>query len=125
MRDDENPSPRVLFVDWEKTSIEELKELKMSKGGEKYGDPKNYHMVAMLMRFNRHIGEFLLHSEYIDPSAMLEAIADIANVGELLFPKLQELYTEQKENAPSSGPGDNQDDLIALLGRDEESTRFE
>jgi hypothetical protein len=92
MNDDAEPSTKTnsLIVDYAAITLEELAEYKMERGSEKYASPANYTTGSMLMRYIRHIGEFLRVLEDFDHELLMEYIADIQNVGSLLFPKIQE-----------------------------------
>lgn len=92
MCNDSEPSSRAnpFTVDYAAITLEELAEHKMEKGESKYGNPDNYQTAAMLIRYIRHIGEFLTSVEDMNHSQLLEYIADIQNVGSLLYPKIQE-----------------------------------
>lgn len=125
-----DPSPKLIFADWAQLSIEELMELKMEKGHRKYGDPANYTWPEMAQRFHRHIGEWFVASEgFDDHIGMLEAIADICNVGKLLFPKLQELYIEARQEWRDDAEGREPVALEPRWGKDatgaEEARRLE
>jgi len=97
-----DPSGRasIFSVDYTTITLEELAEHKMDKGAEKYQNPDNYTTGAMMMRYLRHIGEFIVSMEDLNYSEMMEYIADVQNVGALLFPKLQEemIQKEYEEN---------------------------
>jgi hypothetical protein len=89
---DTDPSSKAspFLVDFGSITLEELAEYKMEKGRAKFENPDNYTAASMLMRYIRHIGEFLNSIEGLDYGAMMEYIADVQNVGSLLYPKLQE-----------------------------------
>ena len=87
-------SPRVHIVDWEGITIEELKEYKMELGSAKHGDPNLVDYNALLMDFIRKMGEFMVALGSGDYKDSMEAIADISNVGDILFGKIQDDYIE-------------------------------
>ena len=105
------PSGRasIFNVDFATITLEELAEHKMDRGTEKYQNPDNYRTATMMMRYLRHIGEFIVSIEDMNYPSMMEYIADIQNVGMLLYPKLQEdmiqrEYEESMMNEESAGP---------------------
>lgn len=110
---DSDPSSKAspFSVDFGSITLEELAEYKMEKGASKFENPDNYTASAMLMRYIRHIGEFLNSIEGLDYGSMMEFIADIQNVGSLLYPKLQEDMIQRdyeismmEEEADKQGP---------------------
>ena len=93
-------SPKVHTVNWEKITVEELQEYKMTLGQTQHGDHLQYTMEEMLADYTRKIGEFFVAMGSGDHRNSMECIADIGNVGDLLYPKLQEAYIEASSNEP-------------------------
>jgi len=120
-------SARLLFnTDIEGITIEELKELKMKVGWEKHGDPMDVEFADMFFRFLRYYGEFLVALHIRDFQGQLEGLADIANGCELLFPLIQNMYSQKKE-LEKSGKIDEQEMVkdVRHDRTDPESSRFE
>jgi len=121
-----DPSPRVVLVNYEKLSIEEIMNIKMDRGAEKYLSPDEYDFGDMLLRTMKYVGEFLQWVAMDDPERVMESAADVSNGMKLFYPKLQERLIERKlvERAVAKKP-------ISLTlesknkHRDEESSRFE
>jgi len=125
-----------LKEDWADITIQEIMEYKMNKGWEKHGDPMETDFVDVFMRFLRYYGEFLVAVHIHDHIGQMEALADIANGCELLFPHIQEAYIEYrksdrvKRNTPRELTEDEKADNIAKVLRKEglediHSTRME
>ena len=86
-----------LKVDFTQVTIEELEQLKMDLGWEKYGDPTDTDFTDMFMRFLRYFGEYLTAAHMRDHIGMMEALADIKNGCNLLYPHIQEAYIKYRE----------------------------
>jgi len=109
----DEPSPRVTLwsVDFITVTLEELAEIKMERGSQKFNNPDNYVTGDMIGRYLKHIGEFLVALEDMDYTRMMEYIADVQNVGTLLFPKVQEDYIKQMyEETQAVGSLDTSDE---------------
>jgi len=77
--------------------LQEIMEYKMTKGWEKHGDPTETDFTDIFMRFLRYHGEFLVAVHIHDYIGQMEALADIANGCELLFPHIQDAYIQYRE----------------------------
>jgi len=99
-------SPKVHTVNWEKITVEELREYKMRLGATKHGDPLQHTLEEMLADYTRKIGEFFVAMGSGDHRDSMECIADVSNVGDMLYPKLQEAYIEAASNVPDECYGD-------------------
>lgn len=93
-------SPKVHLVDWDKISLEDLKTYKMDVGTTKYGDPNFIGTAEYVANFIRKGAEFIIATGSGDTREMMEVIADIANVCEILFPKLQADFIESMGDEP-------------------------
>ena len=90
-------SARVGLVDWDSTSLEKLKEYKMEIGTRKHGDPEDIGANEYVADLMRKGAEFIIAAGSGDTREMLEIIADISNVCDILFPKIQRDYIEGKK----------------------------
>ncbi len=93
-------SPKVHLVDWDKISLEDLKTYKMDVGTTKHGDPEFVGTAEYVANFIRKGAEFIIATGSGDTREMMEVIADIANVCEILFPKLQADFIESMGDKP-------------------------
>lgn len=88
-------SDRVHLVDWDSVSLEKLKLLKMEKGMSKHGDPEEVGTNEYVADLMRKGAEFIIVTGSGDTREMMEIIADISNVCDILFPKIQRDYVEE------------------------------
>lgn len=87
-------SARVGIVDWDSISLEKFKLLKMEFGMSKHGDPENIGAGEYVADLMRKGAEFIIATGSGDTREMMEVIADISNVCDILFPKIQRDYVE-------------------------------
>ncbi len=120
-RDKNVPS---FMLEWGKVELENLKKYKMMQGSGKHGDwtDKDFNMLAV--RLIKYMGEFMVSIDEVNYRGTIEAIADMINTGELLFPKAQQRYEEQREELSGRDPYVEPKNIEDTQG-DQTSTRLE